>query len=135
IARYMLGGDIHHGSLQGDQLRRLTASPFVSLELSGETDKLADATLLAPVEAPRIFGVGLNYVAHIEESGSRTPSRPLFFMKPTTTVIGPGAPIIYPREGTNVHFEAELAVIIGRAGRRVPVVRALDHVLGYTCAN
>jgi 2-keto-4-pentenoate hydratase/2-oxohepta-3-ene-1,7-dioic acid hydratase in catechol pathway len=56
-------------------------------------------------------------------------------MKPSTTVIGPGAPIVYPREGRNVHFEAELAVVIGRAGRRIPEAQALAHVLGYTCAN
>lgn len=56
-------------------------------------------------------------------------------MKPDTSVIGHGEEIVYPREGKNVHFEAELAVIIGRSGRRVNEAAALDHVLGYTCAN
>jgi 2-keto-4-pentenoate hydratase/2-oxohepta-3-ene-1,7-dioic acid hydratase in catechol pathway len=135
IARYRLGSTIHYGILEGDALHRLTSPPFVSLERSGFTDRLADATLLSPVEAPRVFGVGLNYVAHIEESGSKTPTRPLFFMKPSNTVVGPGAPIVYPREGRNVHFEAELAVVIGRDGRRISQAEALDHVLGYTCAN
>lgn len=135
IARYRLAGAIHHGILEGDRLRRLAGSPFASLEFGAYVDALADATLLAPVDAPRVFGVGLNYVAHIEESGAKTPVRPLFFMKPSNTVVGPGAPIVYPREGRNVHFEAELAVVIGRGGRRIPVEAALDHVLGYTCAN
>lgn len=135
IARYRIGGDVHHGVLEGDRLHRLVGSPFASLARAGVTDLVAEATLLAPVEAPRIFGVGLNYVAHIEESGARTPERPLFFMKPSTTVVGPGAPIVYPREAVNVHFEAELAVVIGRAGRRIAPEAALDHILGYTCAN
>ncbi len=135
IARYGTGGAVHYGVLEGETLHRLAGSPFETLARSGQADRLADATLLAPVEAPRIFGVGLNYVLHIEETGSRTPERPLFFMKPSNTVIGPGEAIVYPREGRNVHFEAELAVVIGRGGRRIPVDAALDHVLGYTCAN
>lgn len=135
IARYSIDDSVHHGVLEGETLLRMAASPFASLERSGQRDCVADVTLLAPVEGPRIFGVGLNYVLHIEESGLGTPEIPLLFMKPTSTVIGPGAPIVYPREGRNVHFEAELAVVIGRAGRRIPVEQALDHVLGYTCAN
>jgi 2-keto-4-pentenoate hydratase/2-oxohepta-3-ene-1,7-dioic acid hydratase in catechol pathway len=135
IARYRVAGEVRYGLLEGDVLRRLAGSPFVSLERTGATDSLGDVTLLAPVAAPRIFGVGLNYVAHIQESGAKTPQRPLLFMKPTNTVVGPGEPIVYPREGRNVHFEAELAVVIGRAGRRIAENDALAHVVGYTCAN
>jgi 2-keto-4-pentenoate hydratase/2-oxohepta-3-ene-1,7-dioic acid hydratase in catechol pathway len=135
IARYETGGRIHHGLLEGDTLHRLPGTPFDGLDPTGTTDALAAVRLLAPVEAPRVFGVGLNYVAHIAESGAPTPTIPLIFMKPSGTVIGPGAPIVYPREGANVHFEAELAVVIGRTGRRILQARALDHVLGYTCAN
>jgi 2-keto-4-pentenoate hydratase/2-oxohepta-3-ene-1,7-dioic acid hydratase in catechol pathway len=113
----------------------MIGSPFVSLERSGKSDGLSDVTLLAPVDAPRVFGVGLNYLKHIEESGAKTPQTPIFFMKPSNTVIGTGAPIIYPSEGKNVHFEAELAVVIGRPGRRIRVGNALEHVLGYACAN
>ena len=135
IARYQLGREIHHGILEGDGLHRLAAPPYLSFERSGVRDALADATLLAPVDRPRIFGVGLNYVLHIEESGAKTPTTPLIFMKPDTSVIGPGEAIVYPVEASNVHFEAELAVVIGRGGRRIAPERALDHVLGYTCAN
>lgn len=135
IARYRAGDAIYHGLLEDDRLHRLAGSPYDGIERTGTVDRLAHVRLLAPVEAPRIFGVGLNYVLHIEESGSRTPTVPLLFMKPSTTVSGPGDAIIYPREAREVHFEAELAVVIGRAGRRIPIDRALDHVLGYTCAN
>lgn len=135
IARYAIGGEIHHGILEGEVLHRLTGSPFVSIERSGRRDRLADVALLAPVEMPRVFGVGLNYVAHIAEVGAKTPTIPLFFMKPSTSVVGPGAPIVYPREGQDVHFEAELAVVIGRRARRLSKAEALSAVLGYTCAN
>jgi 2-keto-4-pentenoate hydratase/2-oxohepta-3-ene-1,7-dioic acid hydratase in catechol pathway len=135
IARYETGGRVVHGLLDGDTLHRLPGSPFDTLAPTGTTDALAAVRLLAPLDAPRIFGVGLNYVAHIAEAGAPTPTIPLIFMKPSTAVIGPGAPIVYPREARNVHFEAELAVVIGRTGRRIPQARALNHVLGYTCAN
>lgn len=135
IARYQLAGELHYGIVDGDVLHRLTGSPFESLARSGMIDHRTDVSLLAPVDRPRIFGVGLNYVLHIQETGSRTPELPLLFMKPSSSVIGPGDAIVYPREGKNVHFEAELAVVIGKAGRRISVERALDHVLGYTCAN
>jgi len=135
IARYEIDGAIHYGILEGDTLHRLAGSPFASTERSGKTDRLASARLIAPVENPRIFGVGMNYVAHIKEMGGKTPEIPLIFMKPSNTVAGPGEAIVYPREGKNVHFEAELAVVVGRAGRRIATAQALDHVLGYTCAN
>lgn len=135
LARYQLSNQIHYGIIEGDAVYRLAGSPFETLAHSGVVDRFAEVRLLAPVERPRIFGVGLNYVLHIKEMGSKTPDLPLLFMKPSNTVIGPGEAIVYPKEGRNVHFEAELAVVIGRAGRRIPAERALDHVLGYTCAN
>jgi len=135
IARYAIGGDIYYGILEGSALHRLAGSPFASLERSGVTDRLDAAELLCPVPAPRIFGVGLNYVAHIQEMGAKTPETPLLFMKPSGTAIGQGEPIVYPPEGRNVHFEAELAVVIGKQTRRVTKADALSHVLGYTCAN
>jgi 2-keto-4-pentenoate hydratase/2-oxohepta-3-ene-1,7-dioic acid hydratase in catechol pathway len=135
IARYALGADIHYGIVEGDALRRLAGSPFDSLETSGETDPLRGARLLCPVEAPRIFGAGLNYVSHIEESGAATPEIPMLFMKPDTAAIGPNEPIVYPREGKHVDFEGELAVVIGKRARRVPEAEALGVVLGYSCAN
>lgn len=135
IARYEFDGEACYGTLDGEILHRLPGSPFDSLETTARTDALASVKLLAPLERPRIFGVGLNYLLHIKESGTQPPVVPLIFMKPSTAVIGPDEAIVYPHEGQNVHFEAELAVVIGRAGRRIAIEQALDHVLGYTCAN
>jgi 2-keto-4-pentenoate hydratase/2-oxohepta-3-ene-1,7-dioic acid hydratase in catechol pathway len=135
IARYECAGWTGWGLLEGDLLHRIAGSPFEGLARTGEADELSSVRLLPPLVAPRIFGVGLNYVAHIAESGATAPDIPLIFMKPSSAVVGPGAPIIYPHEGRNLHFEAELAVVIGKAGRRIAREQALDHVLGYTCAN
>ncbi len=83
----------------------------------------------------KIIGTGLNYAAHIAEQGRRPPVEPLFFGKFDTTVIGPGEPIVLPFEATHVDSEAELAVEIGRPGRRIPEDDALDFVAGYRCSN
>jgi len=135
IARYARGADVHYGLLEGDTVRRLAGSPFDGLDATGDADALADVKLLCPVERPRIFGAGLNYVSHIEESGAKPPEIPMLFMKPDSTAVGPDEAIVYPREGKHVDFEGELAVVIGREARRVSEGEALDVVLGYTCAN
>lgn len=135
IARYETGGETVWGAEDGSSYRRLRSSPFEALDLTDITDDAANIRLLAPVPAPRIFGVGLNYVSHIEEGGQETPQQPMLFMKPSTTVIGPDDAIIYPPEARNLHFEAELTAVIGRKARRISVAEALDAVLGYTCAN
>jgi 2-keto-4-pentenoate hydratase/2-oxohepta-3-ene-1,7-dioic acid hydratase in catechol pathway len=135
IARYEFADAVHHGRLEGDRLVRLAGPIWDGGTPTGHVDPLGAARLLCPVEAPRIFGVGLNYVAHIEESGSATPQQPLLFMKPSTSALGPDADIVYPREGQNVHFEAELAVVIGKTCRRIPLADSLSAVFGYTCAN
>jgi 2-keto-4-pentenoate hydratase/2-oxohepta-3-ene-1,7-dioic acid hydratase in catechol pathway len=135
IARYLYQGEVRWAVVEPDGLHRLAGAPYAGIERTGAVDALHAARLLCPIEAPRIFAIGLNYVDHIKESGSRTPEIPLVFMKPSTAAIGPGEPIVYPLEGQEVHFEAELAVVIGRRGRRIERDRALDHVLGYTCAN
>ena len=135
IARYEIDGQIHYGKLEGNSLKRCSGSPFATSAMSGDVDRLDSVRLVCPVEPPRIFGAGLNYVSHIEEMKLKRPTVPLLFMKPTTAAIGPNEPIVYPREGKEVHFEGELAVIIGRRARRLRENEALDAVFGYTCAN
>lgn len=135
IARYEINGSIRYGLLEGAQLHRLAGSPFEGLKTTGETDALADARLLSPLAAPRIFGVGANYITHIAEMKMATPTRPMLFMKPSTAMVGPGDPVILPREASVTHYEAELAVVIGKSARRVSVEDAPEFILGYTCAN
>ncbi len=136
IVRYRADGIINFGIMEEDgTIRELVGTPFDSLNPSGSVTQLSDVHLLAPVEAPRIIGVGLNYAEHAREIGKELPTKPMLFMKPSTTAIGPDETIIYPRQGKNVHYEAELAVVIGSPARRVSEAKALDYVLGYTCGN
>jgi len=118
-----------------DRIRPLSGSPYQSLDTTGESLPLNKVCLLAPVESPRFIGVGLNYAAHAAESGKEHPPQPMVFMLPSTAVIGPGNAIVYPLQGKNVHYEGELAVVIGKSARRVSTGEALDYVLGYTCGN
>ena len=83
----------------------------------------------------KIICVGRNYAEHAAELGDAPPEAPLIFGKFTNTLIGPGEPIVLPLEATHVDAEAELAVEIGVAGRRIAESSALDHVRGYRCAN
>lgn len=98
---------------------------------------LAETELLAPVPRPgKIVAIGRNYRAHTEEEGVEPPAAPLIFSKWPSSVVGHGADIHWdPALTGQVDYEAELAVVIGRGARRVPVDAALDHVLGYTCLN
>lgn len=136
FVRYRAEGRVHHGRLHDDgTIERLVGSPLETQTPSGERDHLPKVKLLAPIDPPRVFGVGLNYALHAKEAGQPVPEFPMLFMKPPTAVIGPEDPIVYPRQGKRVDYECELAVVIGRKVRRVRESQALDAVLGYTCAN
>lgn len=103
----------------------------------GDVIPLEGARLLAPIPRPRknIFCVGRNYAEHARESGSPIPEVPVFFTKPPTCVVGPEAPIVHHAATQQLDYEVELAVIIGKRGRDIPVERALSHVFGYTIMN
>lgn len=83
----------------------------------------------------KILCVGLNYRSHVDETGRELPTYPVLFPKYASTLIGPQDDIEVPPESHQVDYEGELAVVIGRRGRRIPRDRALSHVLGYTVAN
>lgn len=115
---------------------RVRGDLFQGLETTGERVQIR--TLLAPVVPTNIFCIGLNYKAHAEETGAGIPENPVVFMKPTSALNHPGAPIVIPascEHGPEVDFEAELAVVLKRAARDVAEDVAMDYVLGYTAAN
>ncbi len=91
--------------------------------------------LLAPVLPSKVVCIGKNYADHAAEMGGEAPADPVMFLKPSTSVIGPGEPVRLPASSSRVDHEAELAVVIGRLCRDVPRERALDVVLGWTAAN
>lgn len=124
---------------EGDAFRLLDESPFeVPLaRLSGTTRIDRDrARLLAPVVPGKIVCVGRNYAAHAKELGNQVPEKPTLFLKPPSSVIGPGAAIVRPVHMSElVHHEGEIAVVMGARLRRGSEDEALSAVLGYTCAN
>ena len=148
IARFTSGGDPQFGVVAGDLDEHGEIDPdAVVVGLAGdplyagvkpidEQHKLADVRLLAPVlPRSKVVGIGRNYAAHAAEMGNDVPSEPMFFLKPNTSVAGPGDPVLYPSQSREVHFEGELAVVIGRICRDVPAERAAEVVFGYTVGN
>lgn len=134
--RYQSADGPAYGVLTADgTVQALHGSPFGSYQRGPVVGELSSLRLLAPVEPPKVICVGMNYADHVAETGAKVPEFPLYFMKPRTTLIGHGAAIVCPRDSSVVHYEAELVVVIGRGGRRIPERTALEHVLGYTCGN
>jgi 2-keto-4-pentenoate hydratase/2-oxohepta-3-ene-1,7-dioic acid hydratase in catechol pathway len=145
IARFAAGGDPQYGvvELAGDGGRYpdtvsvLTGDPIaMSVKLTGERKELDSVRLLAPViPRSKIVAVGRNYAAHAAEMGEEVPKTPLTFFKPNTSVIGPGESIIYPAASREVSYEGELALVIGRICKDVPISRVPEVIFGYTVAN
>ena len=117
------------------QHRVIRGDLFGSREVTGEVAQVSQ--LLAPLAPTQILGVGLNYRRHAAESGMKEPTHPVLFFKGLNTLQHPLAPIELPRHlpSAEVDYECELAVVIGRTCKNVSKARALDYVLGYTCAN
>ena len=136
IVRFEHASAVQFGILETDAIDLLTDSPLAGGVRSGKTVALADVRLLAPVQPPNVLAIGLNYRQHATESNMDMPERPLLFIKASTSVIGPDAPIVLPAMAPNeVDYEAELGIVIGRKARHVPEAVALDYVLGYACGN
>jgi 2-keto-4-pentenoate hydratase/2-oxohepta-3-ene-1,7-dioic acid hydratase in catechol pathway len=108
---------------------------FDGLRPSGDTAPVA--RLLAPLDPAAILCIGLNYRQHAAETNAPLPQFPVLFFKNPASLQHPREPIVLPRwhSSAKVDYECELGVIIGRRARNVPRDRALDYVLGYTCAN
>ena len=148
IARFTTGSDPAYGVLSGelDQFGQ-PSEDSVLVELSGDPlyggiqptqteHRLGDVRLLAPViPRSKVVAIGKNYAAHAAEMGGEAPAEPLMFLKPNTSVIGPGDAIVMPPQSERVDYEGELAIVIGRICRDVPAERATDVIFGYTIAN
>ena len=147
IARFTDGSEPAFGVVEGSvedgtaTVATITPHPFAPFSFTGARRPLSEVRLLAPVLPSKVLCVGKNYADHVREMAGRQPGddvppeRPILFLKPSTSVIGPGDPIVLPADSERVDYEGELAVVIGRLCRHVPIERALEVVLGYTCAN
>jgi 2-keto-4-pentenoate hydratase/2-oxohepta-3-ene-1,7-dioic acid hydratase in catechol pathway len=135
LVRFRFGDRIATGVVEGDAVRALAGTFFENPVPSGEEIPLDDVRLLAPILPSKVVCLGKNYAAHAAEFGGEVPEEPLVFLKPSTSVSGPGDPIPLPPISNRVDYEGELAVVIGRIARNVRAEETFRYVLGYTCGN
>ena len=135
ICRYKHGADIAYGIVEGDSITGLNGDPFSGIEEGDAQHSLSEVELVCPTVPSKVVAVGLNYQEHINETGMNKPDTPVLFIKPFTSVIGPGESIIYPRTANRVDYEAELAVVIGEKCKNVDQNDVKNVILGYTCLN
>jgi 2-keto-4-pentenoate hydratase/2-oxohepta-3-ene-1,7-dioic acid hydratase in catechol pathway len=135
IARFTFADEVDFGVVEDDEIAQITGHPFAPFTFTGYRYPIADVRLLAPIIPSKVVAVGKNYADHAKEMGGEAPEAPVLFLKPSTAVVGDGDAVQYPPSSERVDYEGELAVVMGRLCRDVPPERALDAVLGYTCAN
>jgi len=135
ILRFAHQGRVRYGLLSGKRLRLYEGSPFSGGRPGKQTAPLNQVRLLAPCRPSKVVAVGLNYKAHAKETGFALPSEPMLFLKPSTSVIGPGEAIVRPASSRRVDHEAELAVVMGKKCRLASPEEARDYILGYTALN
>lgn len=139
LVRFESDGVVRWGVLEGQSVRPVRQFRYdAPVEPDDTALPVGSVRLLAPVDPPRnVFCMGLNYLAHVEESPTRqVPKEPVWFTKATTSIVGPEEDVVVdPALTSQLDWEVELAVVLRRGGRRIPASRALDHVLGYTVLN
>jgi 2-keto-4-pentenoate hydratase/2-oxohepta-3-ene-1,7-dioic acid hydratase in catechol pathway len=135
IVRYANGGRPAWGVLEDQEVRAATGEPFVDLAPGEVVGSLDEVRLLAPVVPTKVMCVGRNYKEHAAEFGNPVPEQPLLFLKPPSSIVGPGDDVVYPEPSKRVDHEAELIVVIGRTADRVSRADAMSVVGGYTCGN
>jgi 2-keto-4-pentenoate hydratase/2-oxohepta-3-ene-1,7-dioic acid hydratase in catechol pathway len=154
LCRFLEDGEARLGLVEDERVVDLsTASPGLPAEpaaaldaaggieglaeiaASGSSRPLENVQLLSPARPRKYLGIALNYSDHIAETGMEAPKVPTFFSKHATCVVGPGAGVHKPKVSDRLDYEGELAVVVGRRCRHVPVERAHEAIAGYTIAN
>jgi 2-keto-4-pentenoate hydratase/2-oxohepta-3-ene-1,7-dioic acid hydratase in catechol pathway len=135
FGRVLVAGEARHCLFEGDRVRLLDGPAYE--EETRETGEVGLGTfeVLAPVMPTKVVCVGLNYPAHAAEFDQSVPEEPVLFIKPPSSVVGPGEAIVLPEQSSRVDYEAELALVVGRRCHRVRPAEAARVVAGYTCAN
>ena len=135
IARVQSGGGARWAIVEDDTVFELVGSPWEHPQKGARIGGLGSTRLLAPCEPTKIVCIGLNYRAHAAESGQEVPKEPLMFLKPPSSVVGPGDDVIWAPGSERIDYEAELAVVFKKQAKHVLRGGYREFVLGYTCAN
>lgn len=131
--RYQKASAVSYGVVEGEIVRPIRGGLFGPREETGETLPLSAVKLLYPIEPPKIFAVGRNYLSHL---GNRpNPERPEIFYKPVSALQNPGDPIRFPQGAADVHYEGELVLVIARSLRHASPAEAREAIFGVTCGN
>ena len=142
IIRYATPLGTSYGIIDGDCVVPLAGDPFTQAEelrrrATNRTARLPlnELQLLAPCTPSKYIGFGMTYRSGGQQSGRSMPAEPILFLKPSTSIIGPSAPIILPKAGIRVIEEGELAVVISRRASNICAEEARHHIFGYTITN
>ncbi|WP_225411155.1 fumarylacetoacetate hydrolase family protein [Stigmatella hybrida] len=133
--RFLHEGRAHPGRIEGQEVVVLTAAPWAGGKETGLRRSLSSLTLLVPSEASKVVCIGQNYRKHAEEMGKPVPPEPLLFIKPSTALNGPRSPIRLPKASQEVHYEAELGLVIGERLKNADEATAARAIWGLTCIN
>ena len=131
--RYEHDGAVSWGRLDGSTIHQLDGAPYAGGSATGTTVAANDARLLAPVSPSKVFAVGLNYRSHL---GNAEPAKePPIFLKLPTSIVGHEQPIVLPAGSENVHYEAELVLVVGKRLKNATPEEAEGAIFGVTCGN
>jgi 2-keto-4-pentenoate hydratase/2-oxohepta-3-ene-1,7-dioic acid hydratase in catechol pathway len=137
--RYSHNDSVAYGILEGDRVRELDGAPWHGGQATGDVAPADDIVLLAPAEPSKVIAVGYNYLSHREdmthEESRPIPEHPPLFLKLPTSLTGPNTDIVYPADATDLHFEGELVVVIGKKASKVPAEDAHEYIFGVTAGN
>ncbi len=137
--RYAANEQAHYGVEDGNQINELDAAPWHGGKPTGKQVATSDVTLLAPAEPSKVIAVGYNYVSHREDmthvENRPIPEYPPLFLKLPTTITGPNTDVEYPADASDLHFEGELVIVVGKTASKVSADNAGDYIFGVTAGN
>jgi len=137
--RYTQNDQAHYGIEEGDRIHTLDGPPWMNGSRTGDSVAASAVTLLAPAEPSKVIAVGYNYVSHREkmahEENRPIPEDPPLFLKLPTSITGPDSDVPYPVDATDLHFEGELVVVIGKTASKVSAANAGEYIFGVTAGN
>jgi 2-keto-4-pentenoate hydratase/2-oxohepta-3-ene-1,7-dioic acid hydratase in catechol pathway len=135
IVRFQHEGSSSFGELQGESIHLISGDVFGEYKILDQSIPLDSVQLLSPCSITKAVCVGLNYHGHAKEMKQTLPEQPLLFLKPSSALNHPGGNIEYPSICKNLHYEAELAVVIKKEAKNIKAQDAAEYIFGYTCAN
>ena len=132
FVRYVQGQDVVWGELVGETIHQLSDAPYAGGQRTGATTALSSAELRAPVDPKQIFMTAFNFRSHISGEPAAYPG---LFLVPPSSIIGPQEDIVRPPDSENLHYEAEMVVVVGRRAENVSIEDASDYVFGVSAGN